>query len=64
MSSECGAELWLQTDANNELVGMTPFFAGDARIRVRLVARVARPDDTPLEGAFYGWAAPDESDGK
>jgi hypothetical protein len=59
-SSECGAEMWLQTDTNNELIGMTPFFAGRSQVRVRLTARVARPDDTPLEGAFHGWAAPDD----
>jgi len=61
-SSGCGAEMWLQTDTNNEFVGMTPFFAGGARIRVRLTARVVRPDDTPLEGAFHGWADPNERD--
>lgn len=61
-SSECGAEMWLQTNNDDELVGMTPFFAGGGRIRVRLTARVARPDDTPLEGAFHGWADPDEGD--
>jgi hypothetical protein len=60
-SSECGAEMWLQSNTDNELVGMTPFFSGDARTRVRLTARVTRPDDTPLEGAFHGWAAPDQS---
>lgn len=59
-SSECGAEVWLQADTNGDLVGLTPFFSGDARIRVRLTARVARPGDTPLEGAFHGWADPDD----
>jgi hypothetical protein len=61
-SSECGAEVWLQTNADNELVGMTPFFSGNARIRVRLTARIARSGDTPLEGAFHGWADPTEDD--
>ncbi|ODA34962.1 hypothetical protein [Planctopirus hydrillae] len=61
-SSECGAEMWLQTNADNELVGMTPFFSGKSRVRVRLNARVTRHGDTPLEGAFHGWADPDEND--
>jgi hypothetical protein len=61
-SSACGAEMWLQTNTNNELVGMTPFFAGRARIRVQLTSRVARPDDTPLEGAFQGRVEPDDDD--
>lgn len=61
-SSECGAEVWLLTNTDGELVGMTPFFSGDARIRVRLTGRVSRPGDTPLEGAFHGWADPGEID--
>jgi hypothetical protein len=61
-SSECGAELWLQTNTDNELIGMTPFFFGNACVRLRLTAHVARPGDTPLEGAFHGWADPSEDD--
>lgn len=61
-TSECGAEMWLQTNTNGELVGVTPFFSGKSRIRVRLTARVTRPDNTLLEGAFHGWADPSESE--
>lgn len=57
-SSECGAELWLQIDAKGDLIGLTPFFSGGSRVRTRIDARVARPDNTPHEGAFHGWAAP------
>lgn len=61
-SSECGAEMWLQANTDNELVGMTPFFSGKARIRIRLTDRVARPRDNSLEGAFHAWADPDDND--
>lgn len=61
-SSECGAEMWLQTNADNELVGMTPFFSGNGLVRVRLTAHIARPGDTPLDGAFHGWADPKDDD--
>jgi len=61
-SSDCGAELWLQANAENELVGMTPCFAGPSRLRVRLTAQVSRPHDSPLDGAFHGWADPDAND--
>ena len=58
--SPCGAEVWLQANNENELVGMTPCFAGKARIRVLLTDHIHRADDTPLEGAFRGWADPME----
>lgn len=60
--SDCGAEVWLQTNTDNELVGMTPFFGGSAHTTVRLTNRVVRQDDSPLEGAFHAWADPDQSD--
>ena len=35
-ASPCGAELWLQVDANDHLVGVTPYFAAETRIAVEL----------------------------
>lgn len=61
-SSDCGAELWLQTNKDNELVGMTPYFSGNARIKVRITARVVRENDSELDGAFHGWADPGTED--
>jgi len=57
-ASDGGAQLWLLADEES-LIGMTPFFSGEGRVRVRLTARVTREDDTPLEGAFHGWAEPE-----
>lgn len=53
-----GAELWLQVNAENELVGMNPHFRGESRVRVGLTARVPRPQGSALDGAFHGWADP------
>jgi hypothetical protein len=53
-----GAELWVQLDKNNAIIGMTPHFSGKANMRVGLVKTVSRQNDTALDGAFYGWADP------
>ena len=57
-TSEQGAELWLQLDGAGHIVGATPYFSGKSAMRVALTAAVAKPDDTPLEGAVHGWADP------
>lgn len=57
-SSPDGAELWLQMDKENNLVGVTPSFRGESSINVGITNAVIRPDDTPFEGAIHGWANP------
>src|SRR5262249_2790478 len=59
-SSGGGAELWLQVDSENGLQGMNPHFFAESVVRGGLTARITRPDGTELDGAFHGWAAPDE----
>lgn len=61
-SSSCGAEAWLQVDRRGELIGMNPHFSGRSLIRVGLTARVTRPGDTALDGAFHAWADPPSED--
>ena len=59
-----GAELWLQVNAANEFAGVTPHFAGQSRVIVRLAHRVRPADAGPFDGGFYAWADPaGESDG-
>jgi len=58
-TSKQGAELWIQQDHHNNLVGATPFFQGKARMTVALTKEISRKTDTPLEGAIYGWAGPE-----
>jgi hypothetical protein len=57
-----GAELWVQRDTSGGLIGFAPHFFGKTGRRVGLQARITRPASTALDGAFYGWANPqDES---
>lgn len=53
-----GIELWAQLDQEGYLIGLNPHFNGEALMPVGLVKRVSRPDDTELDGAFFGWADP------
>jgi len=61
-TSDQGAELWIQIDRNNRLVGVTPYFRGESELLVRITAGVERLDDTELEGAVHGWADPQGND--
>jgi hypothetical protein len=56
-TSNSGAELWLQVDADGDLIGMNPHFTGKATLHVGLTQRLARPQETALDGAFHAWAA-------
>ncbi len=60
--SESGAELWIQVSEGDALVGMMPHFSGKSRIRVGITGRVLRPEGTPLDGAFQGWAEASDED--
>ena len=57
-----GEEIWLQIDAENKLVGVSPHFTGKSSLRIGLQKRVQKPDDTPFEGAFYAWVNPSTDD--
>jgi len=55
-----GAELWAQVDGDSSLIGLNPHFRGLGRMEVRLDHTVERASDSPLDGAFYGWAEPSD----
>jgi hypothetical protein len=55
-----GAELWVQVNAENELIGVQPHFAGKGIVRVRLINSVERENNSSLDGAWKGWANPPE----
>ncbi|QDU93643.1 hypothetical protein [Lignipirellula cremea] len=57
-SSDSGAEIWLQLDGAEDLIGMTPHFAGESCMRAGITAPVERPDATLLDGAFLAWSDP------
>jgi hypothetical protein len=57
-----GIELWAQLDQNNDVIGLNPHFRGRGLMRVGIVEEILRPQGTPLDGAFYAWANPTQSD--
>jgi hypothetical protein len=61
-SPGAGVELWAQADQDGRLVGLNPHFGGAARMRVGLINLIARERDSVLDGAFYGWADPEDDD--
>jgi len=63
-SDPSGAELWLQVNADNQLIGMNPHYAGRSAVRVGLTDRLPSVGPSELDGAFHGWADPagDEPD--
>ncbi|MCY7344754.1 MAG: hypothetical protein LH614_00920 [Pyrinomonadaceae bacterium] len=52
-----GAEIWLQGNFEQELLGFNPHFAGKSRRRVGLTKAIER-ESSPLDGGFYAWANP------
>lgn len=57
-SDPSGAELWLQANANNELIGLNPHYAGRSAVRVGLTARLPSTGPRELDGSFHAWADP------
>jgi hypothetical protein len=57
-AGSAGEELWLQLSPRRELIGMNPHFSGASRVQVGIVERVARANDTKLDGALRAWASP------
>jgi hypothetical protein len=54
--------MWLQVNANNELIGMNPHYAGRSAVRVGLTARLPSAGPSELDGSFHGWADPHADD--
>jgi hypothetical protein len=61
-SPGAGVELWAQVDQDGRVIGLNPHFGGAAQMRVGVTRRNARERDSALDGAFYGWADPEEND--
>jgi hypothetical protein len=58
-SDSSGAELWLQVDRENSLIGINPHYNGSSKRLVCLTEAIQRSDSI-LDGAFYCWANPAE----
>ena len=57
-----GAELWVQLNEEGRFLDIQPHFSGMAAMRVGITRRLTRPTDTPLDGAWQGWADPIEDE--
>lgn len=58
-----GAEIYLQGNFNQELIGFNPHFAGKSRRHVGLTDAINR-DSSELDGGFYAWANPSQKGGE
>jgi len=54
-----GAEIWVQGNFEQELIGFNPHFAGKSRRRVGLTKAIER-ESSELDGGFHAWAEPGE----
>ncbi len=53
-----GPEVWVQANAQKEMVWLNPHFRGATSVRISLISHILRPN-VPLDGAFYGVINPD-----
>jgi len=60
-SDASGAEIYLQGNPEQELVGFNPHFDGQSKRLVGLTKAIER-DSSPLDGGFYAWANPTDED--
>ncbi len=58
-SDRSGAEIWLQGNLDQELIGFNPHFAGKSRRTVALTQKIER-ESSDLDGGFYAWANPSD----
>lgn len=56
-SDSSGAEIYLQGNPDQELIGFNPHFDGKSRRKVGLIKSIER-DSSELDGGFYAWANP------
>lgn len=60
-SDASGAEIYLQGNFDQELVGFNPHFAGTSRRKVGITRMIER-DSSELDGGFHAWANPSDAD--
>lgn len=59
---DSGAEIYLQTNGAQEIIGFNPAFSGETRRRASISDAIER-DTSPLDGAYKCWANPDGKGG-
>jgi len=56
---ESGAQMFLQADPSQDMIGFNPSFSGQSERTVRLIKAIER-DTSNLDGAFHAWSNPEE----
>ena len=56
-TDDSGAEMYLQGNLSDELIGFNPHFAGKSKRKVCLTRAIER-DSSELDGGFHAWANP------
>ena len=57
---DSGAQMFLQADSMQDMIGFNPSFSGQSERRVRLIKAIER-DTSDLDGAFHAWSNPKEN---
>jgi hypothetical protein len=60
-SDESGAQIYLQGNKDQELIGFNPHFDGKSSRKVGLTTSIER-DSSELDGGLHGWANPENED--
>jgi hypothetical protein len=60
-TDDSGAEMYLQANQSQELIGFNPHFNGKSRQLIGLTKPIER-DSSELDGGFHAWANPIEND--
>lgn len=60
---ESGAEMYLQANHSQELIGFNPHYAGKSKRKVALTKTIER-DSSELDGGFEAWANPIDENGE
>ena len=62
-SDESGAEIYLQGNFDQEMLGFNPHFRGKSKRSVGITTLIER-DASELDGGFYAWANPRQENGE
>ena len=60
-ADDSGAEIYIQVNKDQELIGFNPHFGGKSRRRAGLTSMIER-DTSALDGGFHAWADPSDED--
>ncbi|GHU26105.1 hypothetical protein FACS1894172_13280 [Spirochaetia bacterium] len=60
--SETGAELWIQFNKSDEIVGVNPFYHGESCFSVGIINKIDNEEYNDFESLFYAWVNPQDND--